>query len=258
MSRHLHPDFADTVFDEVSFWSSRFGALLIDNLELRPNVRGLDVGCATGFPLFELAHVHGPSSHFTGIDPWEQAIARAIRKRDFYGLTNVELHAADGAAMPFDNEAFDLITSNLGINNFDDPPAVAKECFRVSKPGGRIVLTTNLTGHMAELYDLFRAAAPERAAEITKQEKHRGTRAGVEKLLTDAGFTMTKVVESEFYLKFASGTAMFKHNLVQFFVDGWRTVVDDDAVYARLEEQLNAASPLRFRIPMLYAEAVRP
>ena len=44
MTRHLHPDFADAVFDEVSFWSSRFGALLIDNLELRPNVRGLDVG----------------------------------------------------------------------------------------------------------------------------------------------------------------------------------------------------------------------
>ncbi len=257
MTRHLHPDFADAVFDEVSFWSSRFGALLIDNLELRPNVRGLDVGCATGFPLFELAHVHGPSSHFAGIDPWEQAIARAKRKAEVYGLTNVELQVGDGAAMPFDDAAFDLIVSNLGINNFDDPAAVMKECFRVSKPGGRIALATNLTGHMAEFYDLFRAAVPERAAEITKQEQHRGTRAGVEKLLTGAGFEMTKVVESEFFLKFANGTAMFRHNLVQFFVDGWRTVVDDDAVYARLEEQLNAASPLKFRIPMLYAEAVR-
>jgi ubiquinone/menaquinone biosynthesis C-methylase UbiE len=183
MTRQLHPDWAEAVFDELPLWSARFGALLFDNLELRPNVRGLDVGCATGFPLFELAHVHGPSSHFTGIDPWAEAIARAERKREVYGLTNVELHVGDGANMPFDDQTFDLITSNLGINNFDDPAKVMSECFRVAKPGARIVLTTNLSGHMADFYDLFRAAVPERAAEITKQEEHRGTRAGVEKLL---------------------------------------------------------------------------
>ena len=258
MSRHLHPDFADTVFDECSFWSSRFGALLIDNLELRPNVRGLDVGCATGFPLFELAHVHGPSSHFTGIDPWEQAIARAKRKRDFYGLTNVELHVGDGAAMPFDNEAFDLITSNLGINNFDDPDAAIAECHRVAKRGARIVVTTNLTGHMAEFYDVFRATVPALTAEITQQEHHRGTRTSVEQLLIRGGFRIAGVVEDEFYLRFADGSAMFRHPLVQFFYDGWRGVTDDDAVFAAIEERLNAASPLRFRVPMLYAEAVRP
>ncbi|HYR30141.1 MAG TPA: methyltransferase domain-containing protein, partial [Thermoanaerobaculia bacterium] len=84
----MHPDFAEGAYDETSFWASRFGALLFDNLELRPNVAGLDVGCATGFPLFELAHVHGPSSHFVGIDPWAAAIARAERKREVYGLTN--------------------------------------------------------------------------------------------------------------------------------------------------------------------------
>ncbi len=256
MARHLHPDFAE-VYDETSLWSSRFGALLLDNLELRTGIRGLDVGCATGFPLLELAHVHGPSSSFVGIDPWGDAVARAGRKRDFYGLTNVELHVGDAAAMPFDDRSFDLITSNLGINNFDNREAVLRECHRVARDGARIVLTTNLTGHMAEFYDLFRATVPERAAEITRQEQHRGTRESVERLLTEGGFRMTKVVESEFYLRFASGTAMFRHSLVQFFLDGWRSVVDDPAVYAALEEQLNARSPLRMRIPMLYAEAIR-
>ena len=254
----MHPDFAEGAYDETSLWSARFGAFMLEHLQLRPNIRGLDVGCATGFPLFELAFVHGPGSHWTGIDPWAEAIARAHRKNGVYGLNNIELHAGDAAQMPFDDESFDLIVSNLGINNFDDPDAVMRECFRVAKRGARIVLTTNVTGHMAEFYDLFRAAVPEKAAEITRQEQHRGSKESVTALLENAGFEVTRTIEDEFFLKFASGTAMFRHFLVQFFVEGWRSVVDDDAVYARLEQQLNAASPLRFRIPMLYAEAVRP
>jgi arsenite methyltransferase len=254
----LHPDFAEGAYDETSLWSARFGTLLLEHLELRPIVRGLDVGCATGFPLFELAFVHGPGSYWTGIDPWAEAIRRAHRKNGVYGLTNVELHVGDGAQMPFADQSFDLLVSNLGINNFDDPDAVMRECFRVAKRGARIALTTNVTGHMAEFYELFRAAAPSHAEAITIQEQHRGSRETVADLLGRAGFEVTRMIEDEFFLKFASGTAMFRHFLVQFFVEGWRSVVDDDAVYARLEEQLNAASPLRFRIPMLYAEAVRP
>lgn len=255
----LHPDFAEGAYDETSLWSARFGAFLLEHLDLRPpDVRGLDVGCATGFPLFELAHVFGPSSYWIGIDPWADAIRRAQRKNGVYGLTNVDLHVGDAAQMPFADGSFDLIVSNLGINNFDDPAAVLRECFRVARPGARIVLTTNVTGHMATFYDLFRIAAPQHADAITRQEQHRGSKESVSALLEGAGFAMKRTVEDEFYLRFASGTAMFRHFLVQFFYEGWRSAVDDDAVFAKLESQLNAASPLRFRIPMLYAEAVRP
>ncbi len=258
----LHPDYADAVYDELSFWSSRFGALLFDNLELRHGIAGLDVACGAGFPLFELAFVHGPSSRFTGIDVWKEAIARARRKIEVYGLTNVEVYEGDAAAMPFASESFDLITSNLGINNFADPAAVLAECHRVARPGARIVVTTNLSGHMASFYELFRETLKERRRAdlipaLDAQEAHRGTRDSTEHLLEEGGFRVTRVIEDEFFFRFANGTAMFRHNLVQFFVEGWQTVTDDAAIYAALEEKLNAASPLRMRIPMLYAEGVR-
>jgi arsenite methyltransferase len=254
----LHPDFADTVYDELSFWSSRFGALLFDTLELRRGVRGLDVACGAGFPLFELAFVHGPSSRFTGLDLWPEALHRARRKIAVYGLKNVDLVQADGAAMPFSSESFDLITSNLGINNFTDPPAVIAECRRVARPGARIVVTTNLTGHMAEFYKVFRETVPEHLLPaLNAQEAHRGTMQGVQKLLIDGGFRMTRLVASNFNLRFADGTAMFRHHLVQFFLDGWKGVTDDPGIYAQLEKKLNAASPLKMQVPMLYAEAVR-
>jgi ubiquinone/menaquinone biosynthesis C-methylase UbiE len=256
MSIASHPDFAEGAYDELSFWSSRFGALLFDNLELRPNVRGLDVACGTGFPLIELAHAHGPSSHFTGLDLWAPALQRARRKLAVFGLTNVELREGDAQQMPFADESFDLITSNLGINNFDDPPAAMRECFRVARNGARVAMTTNLTGHMAEFYELFRASVPASLVDaVNAQEAHRGTRATIEQLLTDAGFALTKVVEGAFHLHFADGTAMLRHPLVGFFADGWRAVTDDEETWRSIEAKLNAGSkPLRFRIPMLYAE----
>ncbi|HYI13291.1 MAG TPA: methyltransferase domain-containing protein, partial [Thermoanaerobaculia bacterium] len=184
MSLIDHPDFAE-VYDELSFWGSRFGALLFENLDLRRNIRGLDVACGTGFPLFELAHAHGPSSHFTGIDLWGAAIERARRKLAVYGLTNVDLVEGDAVSMPFDDETFDLITSNLGINNFADPQAAIAECRRVAKPGARLAVTTNLTGHMAAFYDIFRDSVPADLVDaVNAQEAHRGTRETIEELLT--------------------------------------------------------------------------
>lgn len=254
----LPPDFADAAYDELSFWASRFGTLLFEHLELRRNIRGLDVACGAGFPLIELAWVHGPSSHFTGVDVWKEALDRARRKIAYHGMTNVDVQQADAVAMPFDDESFDLITSNLGINNFDDPPAAIRECHRVARPGARIVLTTNLTGHMAEFYDVFRASVPpELIPAVNAQEAHRGTRTSVEQFLIDGGFAITKVVEDEFFLRFADGTAMLRHHLVQFFYEGWRGVTNDPAVWSAIEQKLNAASPLRFRVPMLYAQGVR-
>ncbi len=109
------------VFDELTVWSSRFGLLLLDHLEIRPAVRGLDLGCGTGFPLIELAMLHGPSSHFTGVDVWQGAIGVAQKKIELHRLTNVDVRLADAVSLPFPDETFDLVTSNLGVNNFADP-----------------------------------------------------------------------------------------------------------------------------------------
>ena len=89
-----HPDLASAV-DELSLWSSRFGSLLLDNLEIQKGISLLDIGCANGFPLFELAHVFGGSSNLTGIDVWSAALKRARFKQRFYALPNVSLVEAD-------------------------------------------------------------------------------------------------------------------------------------------------------------------
>jgi arsenite methyltransferase len=261
------PDFVD-VLDEVSFWSSRFGHLLFEHIPLGPNRRILDLACGLGFPLFELAHASGASCRLVGVDLWERALERAAWKRTVYGQANVALVRADGAALPFAPATFDLIVSNLGINNFARPGAILAECYRVARPQARLVLTTNVVGHMHEFYEVFRATliAQGKAAyleALRANENHRGTRDSISVLLEQAGFRVGKVVEDQFTMRFVDGSALLRHRLIKVgFLDGWRGVLPPDeagAVFAVVEGQLNAlaarAGELRMTVPMLYIEA---
>ena len=144
-----------TVYDELPLWSAMAGLLLFEELPLRQGTRVLDLGPGTGFPLLDLAERLGPGSSVTGLDPWRPALGRALAKQRTWGVTNARLVSGDGAAMPFAGEAFDLIVSNLGLNNFADAAAAMRECARVLRPGGTVALTTNLRGHMREFYAAF-------------------------------------------------------------------------------------------------------
>lgn len=256
-----------SAFDQTSFWCARFGALLFEHLELRRNISILDLGCGTGFPLFELADVFGRSCQVTGIDVWQDGLARARAKLQTYGTANVNIVAGDGAAMPFPDAQFDLITCNLGLNNFADPPAVVAECFRVAKPGGRVVFTTNVQGHMSEFYAVFREALlamdkPEYLERLNSQEAHRGTKTSLCAVLGQARFTIIKAIEDSFQMRYLDGSALLNHNLTKRgFLDGWRGVVnseDEEAVFGHIEAKLNEIAAqrgeLRMTIPMLYLE----
>jgi arsenite methyltransferase len=256
------------MYDEAPLWSLRFGTLLLENLELARGISVLDVGCGTGFPLFELAQVHGESCQFVGVDVWEQALERARRKLDVYGLKNVRLLQADAAALPLPDASFDLIVSNLGINNFAQPDAVLAECKRVAKPRARLALTTNPTGHMHEFYSVYREVLTELGEAryldgLAVQEGHRGMRESVCALVERAGFGVSRVIEGSFRLRYLDGSAFFRHYFVGLaFLDGWRGVVepsDEARVFAALEHRLNEVArrdgALQLTIPTLYVEA---
>jgi arsenite methyltransferase len=256
------------IYDETSFWSARFGAMLFDHLEIRRGIRGLDVGCGTGFPLIELAHVHGTSSHFTGIDIWGDALERAQLKRELHGLTNVSIIWTDVESMPFRNAYFDLVVSNIGINNFRDTRAALRECRRVAKTGARLVLTTNVQGHFGALYALLNAIliesglGPSRDA-LHREEEHRLSASAITNFLIDSGFTASRAFEKNFRICFADGSTMLRHSLVNWFLDGWRQAIGSENerdVFNTLEAQLNAAAErdgcVEMTVPMLYLEGI--
>jgi len=259
-----------TAYDELSLWSAMFGLMLLKHIELRRNIRALDVGCGTGFPLLELAQRLGTTSMVYGIDPWEAALERARFKARVWGLQNVEVRKGDASAMPFADGQFDLVVSNLGINNFSDPVATLAECRRVSKPTAKIVLTTNLKGHMGEFYDAFEATLVEmgksKAVDVLREHvEKRATIAGLKALFERSGFRLSKVHEESASMRLIDGSAFLRHYFIKLgFLEGWRGVVDSvetEEVFAQLEANLNrlaeARGVLELTIPMAYVEGER-
>lgn len=244
-----------TAYDELPLWSAMFGLLLLEEVPLTGIRAALDVGCGTGFPLIELAERLGASSTVHGLDPWSAGLQRAKEKIAARKTPNVELHEGSAASMPFDDASFDLIVSNLGVNNFDDRDAAIRECRRVLRKGGTLALTTNLQGHMRELYDVFAAVLnDEERIRLKAHIEHRATVPNVKQLLETHGFEITRVVERESVMRFANGAALFNHHFIKLgFLEAWKEVAGN-AVFRTLLERL--PGELRLTIPMAYIEAV--
>jgi ubiquinone/menaquinone biosynthesis C-methylase UbiE len=261
---------ADTVsaYDELPLWSAMAGLLLLEHVELKRGARVLDVGCGTGFPLIELAERLGPASRVCGIDPWSAALARARFKARVRRVVNVAVVGGDAGALPFPDACFDLIVSNLGVNNFEKPEAALREIRRVARPGSKLALTTNLKGHMKEFYDVFEETLAEtgdgKALEALKAHvDHRATVEKLTALFEGSGFRLARVREARAAMRFADGSALLRHYFIKLgFLDGWKGVVEAgqrEDVFARLESKLNRASRLRgaleLTVPLAYVEA---
>lgn len=268
---HFTADLADPAvvssYDDAPLWSAAFGLLLFEYLPLSGRRRALDVGCGTGFPTIELAGRLGPEARVCGVDPWQAALARARAKASTRGLTGVTFHEASANALPFEDASFDLIVSNLGVNNFEDAPGAFRECRRVSTEDAVLALTTNLQGHMQELYRVFDGAL-EAAGDAEGRQRlrahvaHRATVGGLQAQLEAAGFGLRRVIERTTHLRFADGRALLNDWFVKMgFLDAWKAVVPgrEVEIFLRLERALEqeaqAGAGLDLTIPMAYIEA---
>jgi SAM-dependent methyltransferase len=172
--------------------------------------------------------------------------------------------------LPFDNATVDLIVSNLGINNFDNPAEVFKECARVLKSGGQLAITTNLKGHWQEFYDVF----AETLKQLDKTDilpaldahvEHRGSVDSISTMFTDAGLMPRRHFEEKFEMRFLGGTALLNHSFVKLgWLGSWKDMIpgsDQRMFFNRLEENLNRYAAdnggLSLTVPMAYIEGIK-
>lgn len=246
------PDFGD-FYDELPLWSAPFGLLLLDRVPVRKGITVLDVGAGTGFLTLELAQRCGPTTTVIAVDPWSAGMKRLRQKVERLGLTNVRLMEQDAAELDLPDASVDLVVSNLGINNFDNVDAVLGTCRRLLRPSGQLLLTTNLTGHMQELYDVYRTLLvdldlQDRLAAFDAHVAHRGTVESIRQTLMRADFEVAGVTTDSFRLRFADGSALLRHYFIRLgFVSGWKAIVGEDPgllqrVFSELERRLNRAA----------------
>ena len=264
------PEFGD-LYDELPLWSAPFGLLLLEHVKMRPSITILDVGAGTGFLTIELAQRCGSDAKVIAVDPWEAAMTRLMRKVDHLGIQNVRTLVQDASTIDLPDASVDLIVSNLGINNFDNPEATLRSCFRVAKPGASLYLTTNLAGHMAEFYEAYRNVLVElgytgQLATLDAHIGHRATVDSVRTLLERAGFKFIEAVTRSFPERFVDGSSLLRHYFMRLgFVQGWKSVAPQGAVeatFAALENRLNELAAergeLSLTIPAACIEACKP
>ncbi len=109
------------------------------HLELRPDDEVLDVGCGSGVFLREYAsHVR----RIAGLDQSEPMIDEALRQnRERVEAGTAEFVVGDAATLPWESDAFTVVTSNCVDCYGSKAPVAIKEMYRVLKPGGRAVLS---------------------------------------------------------------------------------------------------------------------
>jgi len=254
-------------YDELPLWSSPFGLLLLDNFPIRNYETYLDIGFGTGFPLIDIAQRLGENCKSVGIDIWTAAAKRAKDKINTIGLKNIEIIEADASIIPFQDNYFDLITSNLGTNNFDNPEKVLAECYRVIKKDSSLCTTSNLKGTFDYFFDIFEKTLKELGliqylSKLESHIEHRGTIESKTDLIQESGFRIEKQVEANYTMRFLNGTTFLNHSVIIVgFIDSWRNMLEEPekkVFFERFESNLNDFSKLKgelkLTIPMVYFE----
>ena len=112
----------------------------LDYSGVRPGDCVLDVGCGTGVVTRDLAQRVGRQGRVVGIDPSTRLIEKALRRAEEEGLKDrIEFRCADGAALPFSDESFDLVVASAVFGHVPNGMEVLKEMVRVARPGGTVL-----------------------------------------------------------------------------------------------------------------------
>lgn len=101
----------------------------------------IDVGCGIGGSTLHLAQKFGSTA--TGITLSPVQASRAQERAAETGLdSRVHFEVANALEMPFEDNTFDLVWSLESGEHMPDKTKFIAECYRVLKPGGKMILAT--------------------------------------------------------------------------------------------------------------------
>ncbi len=217
-------------YDSVGVaWFTPIAENLVRELAPAPGERALDIGSGRGAVLFPLAEAVGPAGRVTGIDlsiGMVEALRADVAARS---LSNVEVHqddamapdralatavaTADDTAVDTADDSnvdpavgFDLVTSSLVLFFLPDPAAALREWFQLLRPGGRIGVSTfgRQDPNWMAVDDVFVPYLPAQLldARTSGMSGPFGSDAGVEQLLTEAGFAEVRTVTLDVPVRF--------------------------------------------------------
>ena len=133
---------------------------------VRPGHRVLDVACGTGFATRAASGVVGSGGSVVAVDINPGMIDKARQQPT---LGDVEWQIASALELPFEDESFDAVICQQGLQFFPSPADGLAEMHRVLRPGGSLGVTVWAPIHLS----------PYLAAQASMMSEHCGIAPGV-------------------------------------------------------------------------------
>ena len=113
---------------------------LLNQADVRPRQRILDIGCGTGTFAVLIKRLH-PQVEVLGLDPDSKALARARAKADRAGVS-VHLDQGYSDELPYEDNSFNRVFSSFMFHHLEDADKekTLREVKRVLKPDGSLHL----------------------------------------------------------------------------------------------------------------------
>ncbi|MFZ4855632.1 MAG: class I SAM-dependent methyltransferase [Desulfuromonadaceae bacterium] len=166
--------------------------LIVQCARPQPEDQVLDVACGAGFLTCALARL---VKRAEGIDLSGAMLREAGNHARSLWLSNVGFHQGDSAALPFGEQAFDIVTCKLALHYFPDPDRAIGEMKRVVKRGGRIVLIDRVSSEIRQHQEYHN-----RIEMLRTPSKNRIYSASeIVSLLEQQGLTLEHIAEYEQY-----------------------------------------------------------
>lgn len=141
----------DLTNDVLSLWQDRIWRVATHTaVGAKPGQRILDLAAGTGTSTAVWADA-GIDVVACDFSPGMLAVGRKRRP-------DIPFIAGDAMCLPFAADSFDAVTISFGLRNVADVPKALGEMYRVTKPGGRIVITEFSTPVLTPLriaYDTY-------------------------------------------------------------------------------------------------------
>jgi SAM-dependent methyltransferase len=165
----------------------------------------LDVGCGPGFLLLKaMADPRFP--RVVGVD-FSNSMLRFLEAKHQNGH-KLHLRLADAAKLPFPNGAYDSAVANMVLHHLEEPWRGVAEMARVTRPGGRVVLS-DLRTHP---YEYFRDELAD--AWLGFEE------ADVQRWMTEAGLADVQVEDAGAFTATVVNGSVKKAELRAFVASG--------------------------------------
>jgi ubiquinone/menaquinone biosynthesis C-methylase UbiE len=182
--------------------------ILLERVELALGDRVIDLACGTGIVARLAKDRVGEKGRVVGVDvsPQMLAVARAI-------APTIDWREGNANALPVgDEERFDVVVCQQGLQFFPDKPAAAREMRRVLAPGGRLVVATWRPIEEVPMFRDLQGVAERHVGAVVDQRHSYGDATAIEKLLADAGFHSIHVETMSRTIRLAEAAVFVRMN----------------------------------------------